>query len=103
MNSRDLPLDLKLTERIEVEDDTLPHAEEEWNDPDQTEVNKGVEPNFHLTTETRQSKRERDKREYNLYGKVFAIDRIALDNIKDSVVELNEIMVFEDIELVDDT
>ena len=38
VNDCDLPLDLKLTERVEVNDETLPYAAEEWNDPEQTEV-----------------------------------------------------------------
>ena len=27
----DLPLDVELTERVEVDDETLPYAEDEWN------------------------------------------------------------------------
>ena len=30
----DLPLDLVLTERIEVDDETLSYVEEDWNYPD---------------------------------------------------------------------
>ena len=33
----DLPLDLELTERVEVDDETLPYAEEDWDCPEQTE------------------------------------------------------------------
>ena len=57
----DLPLDLVLTERIEVDDETLPYVEEDWNCPEQTETDKGVEPDFPLTMEMRKSKRGRDK------------------------------------------
>ena len=32
----DLPLDLELTERVEVDWKTLPYAEEDWNCPEQT-------------------------------------------------------------------
>ena len=31
----DLPLDLELTERVEVDDETLPYAEEDWDCPEQ--------------------------------------------------------------------
>ena len=58
----DLPLELVLTERVEVDDETLPYAEEDWDGPEQTEVDKGVQPDFPLTMETRQSKREREAR-----------------------------------------
>ena len=53
----DLPLDLELTERVEVDDETLPYAEEDWGCPEQTEVDKGVQPDFPFTMETRHSKR----------------------------------------------
>ena len=61
----DLPLDLELTERVEVEDETFPNAEEDWDRPEQTEVDKGVQPDFPFTMETRQSKRGKSKKKYN--------------------------------------
>ena len=39
----DLPLDMELTERVEVDDKTLTSAEEDWDCPEQTEVDKGVQ------------------------------------------------------------
>ena len=48
----DLPLDLDLTERVEVDDETLPYAKEDWDCPEQTEVDKGVQPDFPFTMET---------------------------------------------------
>ena len=75
----DLPLDLELTERVEMDDETLPHvphAEEDWDCSEQTEIDKGIQPDFPLTMETRQSKKGRGKRKYNPYGKDFVIDRI---------------------------
>ena len=45
----DLPLDLGLTERIEVDDETQSYHEEDWNNPQQTEVDNGVELDFPLT------------------------------------------------------
>ena len=53
----DLPLDLELTERVEVDDETLPYAEQDWDCPEQIETDKGIQPDFPLTMETRQSKR----------------------------------------------
>ena len=53
----DLPLDLELTERVEVDNETLPYAEEDWDCPEQIEIDKGIQPDFPLTMETRQSKR----------------------------------------------
>ena len=62
VNDCDLPLDLELTERVEIDDETLPYAEEDWDCPEKTEVDKGVQPDFPFTMETRQGKRGRNKR-----------------------------------------
>ena len=40
----DLPLDLELIERVEVDNETLPYAEEDWDCPEQTEIDKEVQP-----------------------------------------------------------
>ena len=61
----DLPLDLELIERMEVDDESLPYTAEDWDCPEQTEVDKGVEPGFPFTMETRQRKRGRNKKKYN--------------------------------------
>ena len=99
----DLPLDLELTERIEINDETLPYVEEDWNNPEQTEVDKEVEPDFPLTMETRHSKRGRYKKKCNPYGEDYVVDRIVLDDATDSVVGLNDIVVSQDIDLLHDT
>ena len=57
---------------------------------------------FPLIMETRQSKRETDKKKNNPSGEDFLVVRIVLDGVKDSVVGLGEIMVSEDIELFED-
>ena len=98
----DLPLDLALTERVEVDDETLPYAEEDWDCPEQTEIDKGAQPEFPLTTETRLSKRGRNKKKYNPYGEDFIIDRIVLSDMMESLVGLDEIAVPREIELVNE-
>ena len=98
----DLPLDLELTERIEVDDKTLPYAEEDWDCPEQTEIDKGKQPDFPLTTETRQSTRGRNIKKYNPYGEDFVIDRIVLSDTMDSLVGLDEVAVPKEIDLVND-
>ena len=77
----DLPLDLELTERVEVDDESLPYAKEDWDCPEQTEVDKRVQPDFPLTMETRQSKKGRNKKKYSPYGEDFVIDRIVLSDM----------------------
>ena len=59
----DLPLDLELTGPVEVDDETLPYAEEDWDWPKQTEIDKIVQPDFPFTMETRQSKRAKKQEE----------------------------------------
>ena len=98
----DLTLDLELTERIEVDDETLPYAEEDYDCPEQTEIDKGIQPDFPLTMETRQSKRGRNKKKYIPYGEDLVIDRIVLGNMIDSLVGLDEVAVPKEIDLVND-
>ena len=99
----DLPLDLELTQRVEVEDETLPYAEENWDCPERTEVDKGVQPDFPFAMETRQSKRGKGKKKYNPYGEDFVIDRIVLCDMMDSLVGVDEVLVPQEIDLVHDT
>ena len=87
------PLDLELTDRVEVDDETLPHTEEDWDCPEQTEIDKGVYPDFPLTMETRQSKKGRNKKKYNPYGEDFVIDRIVLSDTMESLVGLDDVAV----------
>ena len=98
----DLPLDLELTERVEVDDETLPYAAEDWDCPEQTEIDKGTQPDFPLTMETRQSKRGRDKKKYNPHGEDFVIGRIVLSDMMESLVGLDEVAVPSEIDLVND-
>ena len=99
----DLPLDLELTERVEVDDETLPYAEENWDFPEQLEVDRGVQPGFPFYRETCQSKRRKGKKKYNPYGEDFVIDRIVLSDMMDSLVGLDEVLVLQKIDLVNDT
>ena len=98
----DLPLDLELTERVEVDNETLPYAQEDWDCPEQTEIDNGVQPDFRFTMETRQSKKGRNKKKYNPYGEDFVIDRIVLSDMMESLVGLDEVAVPQEIDLVND-
>ena len=102
VNDCDLPLDLELTERVEVDDETLPYAEEDWDCPKQTEIDKGIQPDFQFTMETRQSKKRRDKKKYNPYGEDFVIDRIVLSDMMESLVGFDEVAPPREIDLVND-
>ena len=71
--------------------------------PEQTEVDKGVQPDFPFTMETRQGKRGKSKKKYNPYGKDFVLDRIVLSDMMDLLVGLDEVVVPQEIDLVNDT
>ena len=62
------PLDLDPNEAIEADEETLPHAEEDWQDPEQKEFSKNFEPDLQFTIQTRQNDRIRSKKKYNPYG-----------------------------------
>ena len=96
------PLDLDPNEQIEADDETLPYAEEEWQDPEQTEVPKNLEPDLPFTMQTRQKDGTRPRKIYNPYGDDFVVDRIDLKKIVEEEVGLEEITVSQDIDIVDD-
>ena len=102
LDNCDLPLDLELTERVEVDDETLPYAEVDWDCPEQTDFDKGVQPDFPLTMKTRQSKKGKNKKKYNRFGEDFIKDRIVLSDMMESLMGLDEITVPTEIDLVND-
>ena len=96
------PLDLDPNEVIEADDETLPYAEEDWQDPEQTEVPKNLEPDLLFTIQTRQGDGRRHRKKYNRYGDDFVVDRIDLKKIVEEMVGLQGITVSQDIDIVDD-
>ena len=72
------PLDLDPNEVIETDEETLLYAEEDWQDPEQMEVPKNLEPDLPFTIQTRKSDRTRLTEKYNPYGDDSVVDRIDL-------------------------
>ena len=60
------PLDLDRNEAIEADDENLPYAEEDWQDPEQMEVPKNLEPDLPFTIQTRQNDGTRPKKNITL-------------------------------------
>ena len=87
---------------IEADEETLPYAEEDWQDPEQREVPKNLEPDLPFTIQTRQNDRTRSKKNYNPYGDDFVVDRIDLKKIVEEVVGLEDKTVSQDFDIVDD-
>ena len=99
---KSIKFDLDPNEAIEADDETLPYAEEDWQDPEQKEVPKNLEPDLPFTIQTRQNDRTRPRKRYNPYGNNFVVDRIDLKRIGEEVVDLEEITVSQDIDIIDD-
>ena len=78
------------------------NAEEDWQEPEQKEVPKNLEPDLPFTIQTRQNDRTRSKKKYNSYGDDFVVDRIDLKKRMEEVVGLEVITVSQDIDIVDD-
>ena len=95
------PLDLHLNEVIEADDESLPYAEEDWQDPEQMEVPKNLEPDLPLTIHTRQGDGTRPKKKYNPFGDDFVVDRIDLKKIVEEMMGLEGITVSQDIDILD--
>ena len=77
-------------------------VEEDWQDPEQREVPKNLEPDLPFTIQTRQNDRTRSKKKYNPYRDDFVVDRIDLKKIVEEVVVLEDITVSQEIDIVDD-
>ena len=88
----DLPIDLELTERVEIDDETSTYVEEDWECA-------GEEPEFPFTTETCQGERGRENK-HNPYGEDFVKDRIVLSDVVDSI---DDILLSHEIDLINDT
>ena len=61
------PLDLDLIELIEADEETLPYAEEDWENPEQIEIPKNFEPDLLFSKQTRQNHRTESAQKYNFY------------------------------------
>ena len=64
------------------------------------EIDKGIQPDFPLTIEIRQSKRGKNKKKYNPYGEDFVVQRLVVSDMMDSLVGLDQVAVLEEIDLV---
>ena len=74
-------LSLDDNEKIEVESEAGSFVEEDWNDPEQEEVPKWMEPDRPIPPGTRTGNRKRTSMRYNRYGDDFLIDKIQPDKL----------------------
>ena len=93
-----LPLDLDPNEIIEADEETLPYAEEDWENPEQVEVPKNMEPYLPFTRQARQSDKTTTAKKYKPYKEDFVVDRIDLKKVEE-LVGLEEIPALQDIDI----
>ena len=96
------PLDLDHIEINEVDEETLPYAEEEWENLEQIKIPKNIEPDLPFSMQTRQSDRKRPAKKYNPYGYDLVVVRIDLKKTVEDLMGLEEITVSEQVDIVDD-
>ena len=92
MNDRDLPLHLEPNEQIKNTDHILPYTEEEWNDSAQNDS--------WLWTFDKLRKQKTQK--VLLVRRRFCLGQIALKDVMELLLWMNEIIVSHDIFLVDE-
>ena len=95
-------LSLDDNENIEVESDAGSFVEEDWNDPEQNEVPKWMEPDRPTPPETRTGNRKRTGMRYNRYGDDFLIDKIQPDKLGDELLSAGELEAEEEWQVIDD-
>ena len=76
--------------KIEADSEAGSFVEEDWNDPEQNEVPKWMEPERPIPPGTRTGNRKRTGMRYNRYGDDFLIDNIQPDKMNDRLVMMVE-------------
>ena len=90
------------TEKIEVYSDEGSFAEEDWNELEQNEVTKSVEPDKPIITKTRRGGRKKTSMTYNRSGDDFLIDKIKSGEIGAELVGVGEFVPDQDWQITKD-
>ena len=95
-------LSLDDNEKIEVESEAGSFVEEDWNDPEQDEVPKWMEPDQPIPPGTRTGIRKKTGMRYNRYGDDFLIDKIQPDKLGEELLSAGELEAEEEWQVIDD-
>ena len=95
-------LSLDDNEKIGVESEAGSFVEEDWNDPEQDEVPKWMEPDRPIPPGTRTGNRKRTGMRYNRYGDDFLIDKIQPDELGEELLSAGELEAEEEWQVIDD-
>ena len=90
-------------EKIDADSDAGSFAEDDWNDPEQSEVAKWTEPDLPRLTETRTGNRKRTGMRYNRYGGDFLIDKIQPDKVSEELVSVGELVADDEWQIINDS
>ena len=89
-------------EKTYVDSDGGSFVEEDWNDPEQNEVSKWMEPDLPRTAGTRNGNRKRTAMRYNRYGDDFLIDKIQPEEIGEELVNVGGLVADEEWQIIND-
>ena len=95
-------LSLDDNEKIEVDSEAGLFVEEDWNDPEQNEVPKWMEPDRPIPPGTRTRNRKRTSMRYNRYGNYFLIDKIQPDKLGEELLSAGELEAEDEWQVIDD-
>ena len=87
---------------IEADFEAGSFVEEDWNDPEQNEVPKWMEPDRPIPTGTRAGNRKRTGMRYNRYGDDFLIDKIQPDKLAEELLSAGELETEDEWQIIDD-
>ena len=90
-------------EKIDAGSDAGSFAEEDWNDPEQSEVPKWTEPDLPKTAGTRNGIRKRTGMRYNRYGDDFLIDKIQPDELSEELLSVGELVADDEWQIINDS
>ena len=92
----------KDNEKIEVDSEARSFVEEDWNDLEQNEVPKWMEPDRPIPPGTRTGNRKRTGMRYNRYGDDFLIDKTQQDKLGEELLSAGELEAEEEWQVIDD-
>ena len=87
-------------EKIEADSDAESFAEEDWNDPEQSEVPKWTQPDLPITAGTKSGNLKQTGMRYNRYGDAFLIDKIHLDELGEKLKGMGELVADDEGQII---
>ena len=87
-------------EKIEADSEAQSFVEEDWNDPEQSEVPKWTEPDLLKPAGTRSGNCKRTGMRYNRYGDNFLIDKIQPDDPSKELLSVGELAADDESQII---